>query len=61
MFSASANADHDRQGRRIGGLQRQGRQDSNAVGVDFSGCVNDRESGLCCVEKEETVQTIQKV
>jgi hypothetical protein len=27
---------------------------------DFSGCVDDEETGLCCVEKEETIKTIQK-
>ena len=56
-----------RQGRRGGrrGLrQRQGRQDDGEAppvgGVDFSGCVDDPETGLCCVEKEETVKTLQK-
>jgi len=29
-------------------------------GVDFSGCQEDPETGLCCVDKEETVQTIEK-
>ena len=45
--------------------QKQGRQVSSAAkiqgGVDFSGCVNDVKTGFCCVEKEETVQRIQKV
>jgi len=55
---ALANADfasHSRRG-------RQGRQQGDAIpgGVDFSGCQNDPETGLCCVEKEETVQTLQK-
>ena len=54
------------QGRRPGRGQFQGRQNPNVNeipqgGVDFSGCINDRETGLCCVEKEETVTTIQKV
>merc|ERR1711997_1222613 len=55
---------HGRRGRH--GLQQRGRQgrqeeaEAPAVGVDFSGCVADPESGLCCVEKEETVTTIEK-
>ena len=51
-----------RRGRK-GGLQRQGRQEAAEAptgGIDFSGCVDDPETGLCCVEKEETVKTIQK-
>jgi len=49
-------------GRNLSQRQRQSRQDSAIIqgGVDFSGCVNDRESGLCCVEKEETVTSIEK-
>ena len=53
-----------RRGRRLGGRrQRQGRQEAAEIqgGVDFSGCVDDEETGLCCVEKEETIKTIQKV
>merc|ERR1712203_323877 len=54
-----------RRGRRLGRRQRQGRQEDAAAeaiqgGVDFSGCVDDEETGLCCVEKEETITTIQK-
>merc|ERR1711997_1387617 len=54
-----------RRGRRLGRRQRQGRQEDAAAeaiqgGVDFSGCVDDEETGLCCVEREETVSTIQK-
>merc|ERR1712066_646221 len=54
-----------RRGRRLGRRQRQGRQEDAAAeavqgGVDFSGCVDDPETGLCCVEKEETIKTIQK-
>ena len=50
-------------GRNLSQRQRQSRQDAAIIqgGVDFSGCVNDRESGLCCVEKEETVTSIEKV
>jgi hypothetical protein len=42
---------------------RQGRQgggNAAAAGVDFSGCQTDAETGLCCIEKEATVQSIQK-
>ena len=41
---------------------RQGRQQDQATsgGVDFSGCQTDPETGFCCVEKEETVTTLQK-
>jgi len=41
---------------------RKGRQNGVEVqgGVDFSGCTNDPDTGLCCVEKEETVKTLQK-
>jgi len=48
------NHEHDQ-------LTRVGRQD-NAVtgGVDFSGCVTNPETGLCCVEKEETVTSLEK-
>merc|ERR1712066_675112 len=54
-----------RRGRRLGRRQRQGRQEDAAAeaiqgGVDFSGCVDDEETGLCCVEKEETITTLQK-
>ena len=55
-----------RQSRRFNGgfnqFGRQGRQESGAVtgGVDFSGCQTDPETGFCCVEKEETVTTLQK-
>jgi len=40
---------------------RQGRQeDSAARGVDFSGCINDPITGLCCVDKEETIRSLEK-
>ena len=45
-------------------LARGGRQQSAPAavsgGIDFSGCVKDADTGLCCVETEETVQTLQK-
>ena len=29
-------------------------------GIDFSGCQEDPDTGLCCVEKEETVTSLEK-
>ena len=29
-------------------------------GIDFSGCVTDPDTGFCCVEVEETVQTVKR-
>uniref|UniRef100_A0A0K2SW06 Uncharacterized protein n=1 Tax=Lepeophtheirus salmonis TaxID=72036 RepID=A0A0K2SW06_LEPSM len=29
-------------------------------GIDFSGCVNDPDTGYCCIEKKETISSIQK-
>merc|ERR1739847_177249 len=57
------SARRGRGGRRL--RNRAGRQDDGDVpevqgGVDFSGCVEDPDSGLCCVEKEETIKTLQK-
>ena len=44
-----------------GQLARVGRQDAAVQGgVDFSGCVTDPDTGLCCVEKEETVTSLEK-
>merc|ERR1719159_2415044 len=44
------------------GAARQGRQEDGAVpgGVDFSGCVTDPDTGLCCVDKIEQVTSIEK-
>jgi hypothetical protein len=42
---------------------RGGRQDEGGVvpgGIDFSGCEEDPETGLCCIDKEETVTTVKK-
>merc|ERR1712037_853703 len=39
-------------------LQRSRRQIPG--GIDFSGCEEDPETGLCCVEKEETVTSLEK-
>lgn len=50
-------------------ISLNGSQDQRAVhqstlgapdGVDFTGCVNDPETGLCCVEKDESVKTLKK-
>merc|ERR1712020_498724 len=42
-------------------LARRGRQEEAVQGgIDFSGCVEDGETGLCCVEKEETVTSVEK-
>ena len=54
---------HDHQHDHETGLARSGRQeDGGAVqgGVDFSGCQTDPETGLCCVEREEEVTSIEK-
>merc|ERR1712001_782517 len=40
---------------------RSGRQEEQiSGGIDFSGCEEDPETGLCCVEKEETVTSLEK-
>jgi len=42
-------------------LARRGRQEEPVQGgIDFSGCEEDPETGLCCVEKEETVTSLEK-
>merc|ERR1712226_991169 len=37
---------------------RGGRQEGGVIpgGIDFSGCEEDPETGLCCIDKEETVE-----
>ena len=67
-MAACASADlrgHRHRGGRSRALApRQGRQEeaeaAPATGVDFSACVEDPETGLCCVEKEETITTLSK-
>merc|ERR1712066_1013820 len=40
---------------------RSGREDEAVQGgIDFSGCQEDPDTGLCCVEKEETVTSLEK-
>merc|ERR1719361_718530 len=42
---------------------RDGRQQEDEAvqgGFDFSSCVEDPETGLCCVDKEETVTSLEK-
>ncbi len=46
--------------RQFGGQDGFGGGSSGGAGIDFSGCQNDPETGLCCVEKDETVTSIQK-
>merc|ERR1712025_380893 len=42
-------------------LERKGRREEVVPGgVDFSGCVTDQETGLCCVDKLEEVTSIEK-
>merc|ERR1712083_403123 len=42
-------------------LARSGRQEEPIPGgVDFSGCVTDPDTGLCCVDKEETVTKVER-
>jgi len=41
-------------------LPRRGREQAPGGGVDFSGCVNDPDTGLCCVDKIEQVTSIEK-
>jgi hypothetical protein len=67
LFIALASADRlghrARSGRQQGGSQlaRRGRQDGGVQGgVDFSSCQNDPDTGLCCVEKLESIQTVEK-
>merc|ERR1712018_123382 len=44
-----------------GQLSRTGRQEGEVQGgIDFSGCEEDPETGLCCVDKEVTVTTLKK-
>merc|ERR1712113_1228808 len=57
------SARRGRGGRRL--RNRAGRQDDGDVpevqgGVDFSGCETDPDTGFCCVEKEETVTSLEK-
>ena len=44
--------------RRSDPLQRSRRQIPG--GVDFAGCQTEPETGLCCVDKEETVTSLEK-
>ena len=68
LLAAGAAADfvghnhNHRQGQR----SRLGKADSSALaeaiqgGIDFSGCKEDAATGLCCVDKEETVTSLEK-
>jgi hypothetical protein len=60
-IAAADRLGHSRQGRQRGQLARRGRQEEPVQGgVDFSGCQNDPDTGLCCVEKLETIQSVEK-
>ena len=73
--SNSATADfvgHSSSGRHSGNHRQIGRSgraggeggasSDTAVsgGIDFSGCETDADTGLCCVEKEETITSLEK-
>ena len=45
---------------RIVNRPRDSRDGHLGNGVDFSGCQDDPDTGLCCVEEEETVTSLQK-
>ena len=47
--------DRLRIGRQFGGNEVQ-----VTGGIDFTGCVTDPDTGFCCIEKEETVTSLQK-
>ena len=38
----------------------RGRKFTPSKGVDFSGCTQDPDSGMCCVMKDEEIQTLEK-
>ena len=66
MLFALASADrlghdhsHNHQASRQG---RAGQDQASAVqgGVDFTGCQEDPETGFCCIEKEETIASVEK-
>ena len=53
----------DRLGHSHNQFGRQGRQEDGEGaqgGVDFTGCVDDPDTGFCCVEKEETIASVEK-
>merc|ERR1711936_617261 len=56
-FGGHSGRHNHNQGQR----SRSGRQEEQiSGGIDFSGCEEDPETGLCCVEKEETVTSLEK-
>ena len=63
VVTADFGFNHDHAHGQNGVIQqfRSGRQEqSTPGGVDFSGCVTDNESGLCCVDKVEEVTSLEK-
>eukprot|EP00096_Caligus_rogercresseyi_P015329 TRINITY_DN777_c0_g1_i1.p1 TRINITY_DN777_c0_g1~~TRINITY_DN777_c0_g1_i1.p1 ORF type:complete len:359 (+),score=130.14 TRINITY_DN777_c0_g1_i1:235-1311(+) len=47
---------------RSGSSARRGRQNSlqSGLAIDFTGCVTDPSTGFCCIEKEESIPSLQK-
>eukprot|EP00091_Calanus_sinicus_P002549 TRINITY_DN1261_c0_g1_i2.p1 TRINITY_DN1261_c0_g1~~TRINITY_DN1261_c0_g1_i2.p1 ORF type:complete len:169 (-),score=55.89 TRINITY_DN1261_c0_g1_i2:7-459(-) len=40
---------------------RKGKQaEGSSGGIDFTGCVTNQETGLCCIEKTESVSSLKK-
>ena len=56
MLLISLNKSHLEDGIRFKRRDEQQRKG----GIDFSGCETDTETGLCCVDKEETVTSLEK-
>jgi len=61
FFSCSADFTGVARGGGRSQLARSGRQEEAIPGgIDFSSCVDDPETGLCCIDKEETVTSLEK-
>ncbi len=68
LLAGGATADfvgHNHNHRQQSQRPRLGKQDGAAAqavqgGIDFSGCKEDPATGLCCVDKEETVTSLEK-
>merc|ERR1711874_636698 len=57
FFSCSADFTGVARGGGRSQLARSGRQEEAIPGgIDFSGCVDDPETGLCCIDKEEVCE-----
>jgi len=57
-----SHSSRGRSGRQFGrqGRQQGGQAAAAPTGIDFSACVNDPETGLCCVDKLEEVTSLEK-